>query len=229
MLAAVVLGVLAGLALGGSLRILSETRIRWWPLALVGIALQALPVVTAPRPGDQGLGFWLLLLSYGLLVTFGLANARKPGFLVVVLGLVLNGVVIAANGGMPVTEGALRRAAGERYAEALRDLEVRGGAKHRLARPGDVLLPLADVIAIGPPIRGIYSAGDLIAYGGVFLALAAATKGPPGRHRVRRRPRWGRPAAVTRRLDERLGPLPTGLPVPPRGGPAPGEPPAEGP
>ncbi|HXF57919.1 MAG TPA: DUF5317 family protein [Actinomycetota bacterium] len=229
-LAAVVLGVVAGLALGGSLRTLSETRVRWWPLALVGIALQALPVVTAtPSSGDQGLGFWVLLLSYACLLTFGLANAKKPGFLVVVLGLALNATVIAANGGMPVTEGALRKAAGERYAEAVRDLEARGGAKHRLARPGDVLLPLADVIAVGAPVRGIYSVGDLIAYGGVFLVLAAATKGPPGKHRVRRRPAWGRAPIVTRRPDGRLGRSPAGVPMPSRAGPARAEPPAEEP
>lgn len=218
-LAAVVLGVLAGLVLGGSLRTLSETRIRWWPLALVGIGLQALPVMTARSWRAEGVGFWLLLLSYAFLLTFGLANAKKPGFPLVVLGVALNASVIAANGGMPVTEGAVRRAAGERYAEAVRDLEARGGVKHRLAGPGDVLLPLADVIAVGPPLRGIYSAGDLIAYAGVFLALAAATKGPPGKHRLRRGPRWGRQAMLTQRQDERLGRLASGFPAPARPGP----------
>jgi hypothetical protein len=185
-LASIVLGVSLGLALGGSLRTLSDVRFRWWPLAIAGVALQAFSAFTAGEQRADDLGFALLLLSYGVLTAFGLVNLRKPGLPLVVLGLLLNAAVIAVNRGMPVTEEAIRRAAGDRYAEAIRDLQERGGAKHHLAGPDDRLVVLGDIIAIGPPIRGVYSVGDLCAYAGVAWALMAATKGPPGRHRFRR-------------------------------------------
>ena len=152
------LALVVGLLTGGRPAGLAGTRLRWWWLAFAGIALQFLPLSGTP-------GFLLLLASFVLLVAFCAANLRAPGFRLIAVGLAANLVVIAANRGMPVTRQALV-ASGQ--ADTIRSLRERGGAKHHLADADDVLLPLADVIGIGPPIRQAISVGDVFVHAGAF-------------------------------------------------------------
>lgn len=153
-----------GFLLGGGLRGFPSVTIRWWALALVGVILQVLPIA-----GDGG--FWALLGSFVLLIVFAIVNIRAPGFILILTGLLLNGFVIAANHGMPVTPSAIARSD---QLSTLEDLERHGGAKHHLANDGTVLLPLADVIAIPSPIGQVLSVGDLCVYLGVgwFVVVA---------------------------------------------------------
>jgi hypothetical protein len=111
-------------------------------------------------------------------------NIRLPGFWLIAIGFALNVLVISVNGGMAVSRSALRQAYGQDYPTVLRDLEENGGAKHHMARPDDVLLPLTDVIPLGPPVRLVLSVGDVLFFLGVSWVIAAATKGPAGRHRA---------------------------------------------
>lgn len=187
-LAAVVGGILVGLALGGSLTTLSNVRFRWWPLALLGLALQLAPVphlrsVHAQHVAAVG----LLIASYVVLLTFVALNFRLPGFSLIAVGFALNLLVISVNGGMPVNQRALEIAGGPRYVATVTDLLEHGGAKHHLARDDDVLLGLSDVIPVSWPTRNVFSVGDLIAMLGIAWVLAAATRGPAGRHRLRSR------------------------------------------
>jgi uncharacterized protein DUF5317 len=122
-----------------------------------------------------------------VLLAFVLANLRYVGFWLVGVGFALNILVISLNGGMPVGDHALRTASGSRYQETLHDLVATGGAKHHLQRPSDKLVPLTDVIPLGPPVRNVFSVGDLVALGGVAWVMAETTKGPPGKHRARAR------------------------------------------
>jgi hypothetical protein len=189
---AIVLGILLGLVLGGSVRALGRLRFLWWPLAFFGLALQLIPVPSMEGRGDDVLATGLLVLSYVVLLLFVAANFRLPGFPLIAVGFALNILVISVNGGMPVSAGALRQAYGPAYAETLEDLEARGGAKHHLQRPDDVLIPLADVIPIGAPVRQVLSAGDLVFMAGIVWLLAAASRRPL--HRTKRaRREW--PAA----------------------------------
>jgi hypothetical protein len=185
-LGAVAVGILGGLALGGSLRTLSEAHFRWWPLALLGLALQFVPVPSGAGRIDEWLDVGLLVLSYASLLSFLALNIRQGGFPLVAAGIALNALVIAINGGMPVSDDALRQAYGAGYREIRQVLVEEGPPKHHLADPGeDVLLPLADVIAIGSPINNVFSWGDVAAMVGIVWVLAAATKGRPGKHRGR--------------------------------------------
>lgn len=181
---AVVVGIVAGLLLGGSLRTLADVHFRWWPLALVGFGLQVIPVPSTSGRIGHWLAVGLLVASYAVLLLFVGANARYIGFWLVGLGFALNILVIGVNGGMPVSERALRQAYGPGYQETLRHLVSGGKAKHHLARSDDVLLPLSDVIPVGGPVRNVFSLGDLIALLGVAWVLAEATKMPAGKHRV---------------------------------------------
>lgn len=181
---AIVGGILVGLVLGGSLQQLAEIKLRWWPLALLGLALQLVPIPSMKGQIDHWLGVGLLIASYVVLLAFVAVNIRLPGFWLIAIGFALNVVVISINGGMPVSREALRQAYGPDYPSILHDLEVNGGAKHHLSRPDDDLVPLTDVIPLGPPVRLVLSVGDVMFFLGVSWVIAAATKGPAGRHRV---------------------------------------------
>jgi Family of unknown function (DUF5317) len=215
---AVLVGVTVGLAFGGSLRTLSELRLQWWPLALVGLGLQLVPVPSRQGQLDHWLAVALLMVAYGVLLVFVGANIRLPGFPLVALGFALNLLIISINGGMPVSDSAMRSTYGSGYADMRRELIENGGAKHHLAGPDDDLRLLSDVIPLGPPVRLILSVGDVLFYVGVVWLLAAATKGPRGKHRL------GATRGSLDRLDPRdSGPrLPQGgADRPPRSAPIP--------
>ncbi len=200
LVAVIIVSAGAGYLLGGRLRRLERLRLRWWALAPAGLALQVLPLPRLDGGLGRGLSVGLLIGSFVLLLAFAGANARLAGFPLIVVGLALNLTVIATNGGMPVSRHALI-ASGQ--ADTLRQLMADASAKHHLLGSGDVLTPLADVIAIRRPIGQVVSAGDVLMYLGVaWLVVAAmrgrtrglAPQGAPDRYRGRHR-RRGRPRA----------------------------------
>ena len=196
-LGAILVAVALGYALGGYLDNLLTDRIRWGILAFVGLFLQVLPV---PMAGVD-LPLVLLFVSFAVLLAFGLRNIRVAGFALILVGLSLNLLVIAVNHGMPVPRHALV-ASGQQ--DTLRMLIQDGGAKHHLAGSGDMLLPLADAIAIGPPIRQALSVGDVLSYLGVMWFIVAAMRGRTSvasAYRGRHRRRFG---------TGRLVPIPSG-------------------
>jgi hypothetical protein len=176
----VAVGIAVGLALGGTFRNLSELRLRLWPLAILGLALQQVPIRS---PDQHWLAVALLIASYVVLLVVVVVNLRVPGFRIIAVAFALNLVVVSVNGGMPVSAGAIRVAWGARGAGGLIEaLERSGGEKHHLQRPDDILVPLSDVIGIGPPISQVVSPGDILFLIGVGWVLASATLGGRGRH-----------------------------------------------
>jgi uncharacterized protein DUF5317 len=109
-----------------------------------------------------------------LLIGFAVINlrARVPGFVLILIGMLMNVTVIAANDGMPVSRGALVASHQE---ETLPILLHGAGAKHHLAGPNDRLMFLADVIAV-PPLDQVVSLGDVFAYGGVVWLIVAGMR-----------------------------------------------------
>jgi Family of unknown function (DUF5317) len=165
-LATFALALAVGYLSGGRLSNLVGLHVRWAPAAMIGLAMQFLPV-----PG-RVLPLAMLLASFVLLTVFAAVNIRLVGFPLIALGICCNFLVIAVDHGMPVSEHALV-ASGQGY--TLQMLIQQGGAKHHLATSTDELVFLADVIPLGP-LQQAVSLGDVFTYGGVMVLIAAGMR-----------------------------------------------------
>jgi hypothetical protein len=182
-----------GFALRGSLRGFERVSLRAWTLAAAGLGLQFAPLPTGAAGADRLVRIAVLGASYALLVAFAVLNRRMRGIPLVLIGLLLNAAVILPNGGMPVSEAAIR-ASGQ---QDMLELFVRQGAtKHHLMTEDDVLRPLGDVIGVPSPIRQVVSVGDVLVYTGIVWFVVAVMRGrarpagpgEPGRYRGKHRP-----------------------------------------
>ena len=108
MIYSVLIGLVAGAAVGGRLSGLATLEFRWAPAIIAGLLIQVLlfsnPI--AERIGDLGPAVYV---GSTLLVLAAVArNAGIRGMPVVVVGAASNVVAILANGGfMPASQGAL--------------------------------------------------------------------------------------------------------------------------
>jgi hypothetical protein len=193
----IVLSVVAGYLAGGRLRHFERLELRWWGLAPIGLALQAVPLPDGRHGADLWIRVAVLSCSYLLLLAFSARNLRVAGLVFVLIGLALNMTVIAANGGMPVSRHALE-ASGQ--GDVLQLLLKDRGAKHHLMTPDDHLTLLGDVIPVGPPVKQVMSVGDVFVYTGLAWLIVAVMRGRSrglaplseperyrGRHRRRRK------------------------------------------
>ncbi|MGH2589507.1 MAG: DUF5317 domain-containing protein [Actinomycetota bacterium] len=163
----------AGYAAGGRLRNVEHLRLRWWALAPAGLALQLAPL-TRTEGTARLVALGLLIASYVLLLGFATKNLQLPGFPMILVGLAMNLLVIAANGGMPVSCEAVQRSG---QPQLCADLRREPALKHHLAGADDVLMPLGDVIPLGTPINQVVSIGDIVAYAGISWLLVASMRG----------------------------------------------------
>jgi hypothetical protein len=192
------MAIAVGFAAHGSLRPFATLPIHWWGAALVGLAIQRLPLPAGTSRLQVSLA---LAVSYALLLGFVWVNRRLPAMPFIILGLALNAAVVVANGGMPVSADAARSAG----SVASLPLERGNPEKHHLMTDQDVLRPLGDVIPVPQPVGALFSLGDVFLYGGlawlvvmVMLGRSGENRRPPsrwfqgyrGRHlHQRRRPR----------------------------------------
>lgn len=156
---AVLVGLAIGLALPARRHHRSRPRLRWLVLLASGLVLQ---VVAA------GLDGWapraVVLVAYGALITFALGNLQVPGTGVLAIGLAMNALVIGVNGSMPVQANALV-GAGVLRADELDRVVLQG--HRRLEARGDRLTLLDDRIPLP-------AAGQVVSFGDLVLAVAAA-------------------------------------------------------
>jgi hypothetical protein len=168
------LAIVIGYFFGGRLGAFEHFRLRLWGLVIAGLAIQLVPLPEGGAGTDLVVRTIALSVSYTLLVAFALANARLPGMPLVLIGLACNFLVIAANGGMPVSEAALVDSG---QADVVPMLRVDGSDKHHLMDEDDVLTFLADVIGVPKPIGQAISVGDLFIYAGLIWVTIAAMRG----------------------------------------------------
>lgn len=153
-----------GLLLGGSLRRFERVRLHWWGAALLGLAAQG---ITLPKAGWFAGG--VVAASYSCLLGFVAVNHRLPAAYLMGVGLALNLAVTLPNGGMPVSQTAIRIAGGHDVTIADR--------RHQIAAPGDVLAPIGDTIPVPKPIGVVVSPGDLLLYTGIAWFVVAVMRG----------------------------------------------------
>lgn len=149
---ALAVGLVVGLVLGGRPRHLAQKSFRWWLLLPLGVVLQ-LVVEADGVPAPEA----LLVVSYVYLLVFCAANLPHRGMGVILVGILLNAIVITANGGMPVREEAVHQAGIADPGEVITIDEV----KHHLEDDDTQLMFLGDIIPV-EPLRQVLSFGDLI-------------------------------------------------------------------
>jgi len=172
---AIFVGIGAGLLLGGRLNGLERLRLRWIPLAIIGLGIQVVlflgPVGVAIER-LPGLGQAIYVGSTAVVLAFVLANLRVPGLALVALGAGANLAAIVANGGlMPTTPAAL--------ATAGLSPSTSNSNSSVVANPA--LTPLTDIFALPAvvPLANVFSIGDVLIGLGVVITIAAAMRATP--------------------------------------------------
>jgi Family of unknown function (DUF5317) len=147
----------------GRLSALGDLRLRMPGLAVAGILAQVVIVSIVPE-GLGGIHQGVHLLSYVLLGACAWLNRRVPGVPLIALGGLLNGIAIAANGGVMPLDPALvvhaTQAGGDGFVNS-------GIVEHpRLLFLGDVFATPRDW-----PLANVYSIGDFVILAGVVILL----------------------------------------------------------
>lgn len=168
---AVAVALLVPAATRGSYRRLLEVEWHWGILLFAGLALQIyLDYAGMPRARWHDVGFGLLIASYVLIIGFIGRNLVLRGMGVVLIGVLCNFVVIAANQGMPVDVPA---------AWAQEDW-MQPSVKHHPQQTDDRLRFLSDIIVLREPFDAVLSFGDLIlAVGLADVAFHASRRRRP--------------------------------------------------
>jgi hypothetical protein len=178
---AVPLGIVAGLLLGGRLDRLGDLRLRWAPLAVLGLLVQVVlfadPVSDAV--GDAAPAIYVASTAAVLLAV--LRDVRVPGMAVIAFGAASNLAAIVANGGyMPADPAALAAV-----------VELSPGYSNSVVVADPALRPLTDLYALPPafPFANVFSVGDVLIGVGIALVIALAMR--------RREPRPAGPGAAS--------------------------------
>lgn len=184
------IGVMLGFGLGGNLRNLAEVQIRAWWLLPLAVLLQVVPLPEVEGQVGRHLEYGALVLSFVLIGVVCAVNAGNRGFLLILLGVLLNALPIVVNQGMPVSAAAVAEVGGD-----VSELPRERGGKHHLATPEDRVAFLGDTIAIREPFKAVVSAGDIAMWLGAAAFVTAAMLGrerrreqPPPSHHHRARP-----------------------------------------
>ena len=148
-------GLTLSLLTGGSLERLGEARFRRLPLFWLGVSVS---LVLAFGPGELlTYGVVLVLVSNLMMIGFAFSNRHIPGLVLVGAGILLNAMVIALNGAMPVSPEAARAAT------STQDV---GSIKHEPLTVDTRLPLLADRVPL--EVTGqVWSLGDFILVAGI--------------------------------------------------------------
>ena len=166
----IVLGLGVGFLAGGSIKALSQARFRGAGVLLVLLAMQvALPLLRPSGLMARAL-FFAWLASFVVMAMIALLNRAEPGMLLIAAGLLLNGVVIAANGGMPVSADAAIAVGGSIAGATPQPSDF----SHVLLSASTRLVWLADVLPSPGPrgLAALMSPGDVVLFAGIVAYIA---------------------------------------------------------
>jgi hypothetical protein len=167
---AIPLGIGAGYLLGGRLERLGELRLRWAPLALVGLAVQVL-LFADPVGTWVGEATPAVYVASTIVVFLAvLRNVAIPGVAVIAVGAGCNLAAIVANGGwMPADPDALTSVGG-----------LPAGPSNSIVVAEPALGPLTDLFALPAwlPFANVFSIGDVLIGVGIATTIALAMRRP---------------------------------------------------
>lgn len=178
------LAIVIGLIRGGKLDRFGALPIRQGGWVLGALLLQSILIYGpwSDGPAARSMARGAMIVSYLLLIYFVWLHRALPGIRLVALGLCLNLLVIAANGGyMPASPEALSRIG---YPAA----KLAEGVGKRISGGKDIVLPreatrfgvLADIFALPPPFPWpvVFSLGDVVISAGVFVLVQRTMLAP---------------------------------------------------
>ncbi|AOT70011.1 DUF5317 domain-containing protein [Geosporobacter ferrireducens] len=169
--------VAVGKVRGGKLQNLSAISIRHWELLVVsglveaaGAYIRRIELEPVWRLIDSHV-LWIQLLTYSLLAYVLLVNRKEKGFLLILLGVLLNFAVIMANGGrMPVDAGWIDK---DLYPVTMAVLESGKDLTHSMMDDHTRMRFLGDIIHLKKPypLPKSLSIGDLWMMLGIFIFI----------------------------------------------------------
>ena len=165
---AIPIGIGVGYLLGGRLERLAMLRLRWAPLALVGLAVQIaiFSDPLGPLVGDAAPAIYVA--STAAVLAAVLRNLDIPGIVVIAIGAACNLAAIVANGGyMPADPAALASVGGPGT-----------GTTNSIVLAEPALRPLTDLFALPDwmPFANVFSIGDVLIGIGIVATIALAMR-----------------------------------------------------
>jgi hypothetical protein len=169
LLPVVIVGVVAGLLLGGRLGRIADVRLRapWLFYLAIGLQLLAFPSLFMPWRASEGIATALSIGSYLCLLTVFVLNRRLTGMPIAGAGMLLNLAAIVSNGGhMPALPSAMRDAG----------LSYTGVHNNSVADAHPHLAWFVDRWAAPSwvPAGNVFSVGDVLIGLGAVVLIAAA-------------------------------------------------------
>jgi Family of unknown function (DUF5317) len=165
---AIPIGIIAGYLAGGRLERLGSLRLRWVPLALIGLAIQVVLFSEPFGPWPAGFVPAVYQASTAMVLIAVLRNLAVPGVTIIAVGAACNLAAIVANGGwMPADPAALDSVGG-----------LPPGASNSIVVSQPALLPLTDLFALPSwlPLANVFSVGDVLIGVGVATTIALAMR-----------------------------------------------------
>ena len=178
LLIAIVVGLAAGMILGGRPGHLARLHLRWPGLIFLALAMQV-AIFTSWLPVPRSLLPFLYALSNVIAVVWLGRNIRVVGIPCVTIGAGSNLAAILANGGrMPVAGTLLARARGAAAEAAI--ASGQSPSNSVLVDSHTRLLWLTDRFLLPPPFPfpTVFSVGDLLIGLGVAWLIAAGMRAP---------------------------------------------------
>ena len=168
---AIPIGIIVGWLAGGHIDRLTALRIRWAPVALIGLLVQVVLFAGpfASSVGDAAPAIYVASSVAVLAVV--LRNLDVPGVWLIAVGAGCNLAAIVANGGwMPADPRALASIGA-----------VPGGPSNSIVVPEPALAPLTDLFALPGwlPFANVFSIGDVLMAVGIAATIAGAMRRAP--------------------------------------------------
>jgi hypothetical protein len=171
--ATIVVALVVVVVTRGSFHELGRVRLHAVWLLLAALAIQVvLEFVDFPEDRIDDVGLGILLVSYALILGFCFLNRRTSGMLVIALGVALNVLVIALNGGMPTKDDVEERKGHDVH------VPIERTVKHKPRTSDDRLGLLGDVITLPGLPNQQFSAGDIVIGAGVVYLCFGASRRP---------------------------------------------------